>query len=76
MPLQAARTVGAQPDSPNGQFRYKLREVRGTVKDKHARLTCIHESLDNNLYSMLSASACQLASMMFLDTPTVPHLSF
>lgn len=75
MPLQAFRTVGVQPDSPNGQFRYKLREVRGAVKDKYARLTGIYESLVNNLYSMLSASACQLASMMFSDTPTVPHLS-
>ncbi len=29
-----------------------------------------------SLYSILSTSACQLASITFSDTPTVPHLFF
>ena len=32
-------------------------------------------SRGSNLYSMLSAKACQLASMIFSESPTVPHLS-
>ena len=60
------------------EFPHKLREVIWPVKDYMCPMEDKQRQRParSNLYSMLSASACQLASMIFSETPTVPHLSF
>src|SRR3989449_6435145 len=63
------------PSHPTGQNPFRDHQDTKAFARSQAEVCLAERRSFTILYSMLSANACQLASMMFSETPTVPHFS-
>src|SRR6059036_1528322 len=63
------------PPSSTGLNPFRVHQDTKAFSRSQAEVSLAERRSFTILYSMLSANACQLASMMFSETPTVPHFS-